>query len=379
MQIWYRVMTQPPCASVDPLDDALLTSAPLLAPQSPIRPPPAPGPTGVARVTPGVGGCNIVLPPSGTTVATQDALHRSSLNDLEPRPRPLIKIETTVAVWIGRASFIGNMLLVIPIIGFMTLAPHDDVSKPTSDMQSVMMPSHERTAKIFSHPLRLIVERQQGFTNELLPLGISLEDISGGETVTLKGLVRGVEVSLGTSLGLDGWRISAVDLDKTWVSAPEGFVGAMDATVNLYSADGKLLQSKAIQFEWISRKEERLTKALSAFEPPPELRPLDADKIAILSKLGRRLLQDGEIAAARLILKRAARAGDAQASLALGMTFDPNFVAQWGVLPDVTQASNWYERANKLGSIEALRHYERLDQAHRSGRGPASPSDLSHQ
>jgi hypothetical protein len=375
MQIWYRVMTQPPCASVDPLDDALLTFAPLLAPQSPIRPPPAPGPTGVARGAPGVGGCNIVLPPSRTTVATQ--VHRSSLNDLE---RPPIKIETTVAVWIGRASFIWNMLLIIPIIGFMTLAPHDDVSKPTSDMQSIMMPSHERTsAEIFSHPLRLIVERQHGFTNELLPLGISLEDTSGGETVTLKGLVSGVEVSLGTSLGLDGWRISAADLDKTWVSAPEGFVGAMDATVNLYSANGKLLQSKAIQFEWIARKEERLTKALSAFEPPPELRPLDADKIAILSKLGRRLLQDGEIAAARLILKRAARAGDAQASLALGMTFDPNFVGQWGVLPNVTQASNWYERANKLGSIEALRHYERLDQAHRSGRGPASPSDLSHQ
>ena len=93
--------------------------------------------------------------------------------------------------------------------------------------------------------------------------------------------MSGVEVSVGTSLGVDGWRISAVDLDKTWVSAPEGFVGVMDATVNLYSANGQLLQSKAIQLEWIARTEERLTKALSAFEPPPELRPLDADKIAV--------------------------------------------------------------------------------------------------
>ena len=378
-------MIQPLCASVDASGDALMTFAPPLAPQSSARPPPAPGTAGVARMAPGVEGCNIDLPPCHDAVeevalAIQGALQRSSLKDPEPGPRPPKKIETAVAVWIGRASFIWNMLLIIPIIGFMTLAPRDDVSKPTGNIQSVMMPSHESTsAEIFYHPLLLIAESRQAFTNELLPLGISLENTSGGETVTLKGLVSGVEVSVGTSLGVDGWRISAVDLDKTWVSAPEGFVGVMDATVNLYSANGQLLQSKAIQLEWIARKEERLTEALSAFEPPPELRPLDADKIAILSKLGQGLLQDGEIAAARSILKRAARAGDAQASLALGMTFDPHFVGQWGVLPDVTQATNWYERASKLGSIEALRHHVRLDHAQRSGRGPASPSDLSHQ
>ena len=90
-------------------------------------------------------------------------------------------------------------------------------------------------------------------------------------------------------------------------------------------------------------------------------------------------LETVSIAAFGAHVKRAARAGDAQASLALGMTFDPHFVGQWGVLPDVTEASNWYERASKLGSIEALQHHVRLDHAQRSGRDPASPSDLSHQ
>src|SRR6266550_5093621 len=122
-------------------------------------------------MAPGVGGCNIDLPPSHdaveeVAVASQGALQRSSLNDPEPGWRPPKKIGTAVAVWIGRASFIWNMLLIIPIIGFMTLAPGDDVSTPTGNIQSVMMPSHERN----SAKLLLIAESQQAFTNELLPL-----------------------------------------------------------------------------------------------------------------------------------------------------------------------------------------------------------------
>jgi TPR repeat protein len=42
-------------------------------------------------------------------------------------------------------------------------------------------------------------------------------------------------------------------------------------------------------------------------------------------------------------------------------------------VPDVAQAYEWYDRASKLGSAEALRHLARLDQARRSGSGPASP------
>jgi hypothetical protein len=127
MQIWYRVMTQPPCASVDPLDDALLTFAPLLAPQSPIRPPPAPGPTGVARGAPGVGGCNIVLPPSRTTVATQDALHRSSLNDLE---RPPIKIETNCPRHlVAKIAIRGRRYHVTAAIDYVRFVELDDIYK----------------------------------------------------------------------------------------------------------------------------------------------------------------------------------------------------------------------------------------------------------
>jgi TPR repeat protein len=63
------------------------------------------------------------------------------------------------------------------------------------------------------------------------------------------------------------------------------------------------------------------------------------------------------------LLKRAANAGNAQAALELGMTFDPASLVERGVVgsaPDVAQARAWYERAMELGSTEASRRLEGL-------------------
>jgi TPR repeat protein len=58
----------------------------------------------------------------------------------------------------------------------------------------------------------------------------------------------------------------------------------------------------------------------------------------------------------RLVLGRAARAGNARAALELGMTFDPKFLGELGVMglrPEIEQARHWYEEASRLGSREA--------------------------
>jgi len=97
--------------------------------------------------------------------------------------------------------------------------------------------------------------------------------------------------------------------------------------------------------------------------PTPGLAPLDPVQIAGLIKLGRDLLKHGDVESARFLLKRAAIAGNAQAALELGLTFDGTVPAQSGVLgigADVGQAREWYERAIKLGSTEASHHLERL-------------------
>jgi TPR repeat protein len=94
--------------------------------------------------------------------------------------------------------------------------------------------------------------------------------------------------------------------------------------------------------------------------PSPEL---TADEIAALLKRGQALAAAGDIAAARLTLRPAAEARDAQAALALGATYDPIVLRSlgiFGVTPDVAMARRWYEKAKAYGSAEAPRRLDLL-------------------
>src|ERR1041385_5070094 len=82
--------------------------------------------------------------------------------------------------------------------------------------------------------------------------------------------------------------------------------------------------------------------------PAPSLRALDPAELSMLLKRGEELIREGDIAAARLMLSRAAEAGDARAALALGATFDADVLRKLGVLGvagDAAQARTWYGKA----------------------------------
>jgi hypothetical protein len=217
----------------------------------------------------------------------------------------------------------------------------------------------------------VVTARQRSYVNELLPLGMWLNDASGKETVTVAGLAEGTELSLGTSRGLAGWVLSGRDLDKTFVAPPRDFVGVMNATVKLSSAGGELLDVQIVQLEWIAKTEDVLRPLVEPAKPPtvvpslpaPVVPSLNPDQIAALVKVGEDLLHNGDVAAARTVRKRAAAAGNARAALELGMTFDQAFLNNWGVVgfdPDLAQAREWYDRAIKLRSPEASCQLERL-------------------
>lgn len=92
------------------------------------------------------------------------------------------------------------------------------------------------------------------------------------------------------------------------------------------------------------------------------IRQLDRDEVRHLVKRGEEFIASGDLAAARLVLQRAAEAGDVQAALALAGTFDPNVLAKLGrqELADAALARLWYERAKQFGSAEAPQRLEQL-------------------
>ncbi|TWB07339.1 hypothetical protein [Bradyrhizobium stylosanthis] len=97
--------------------------------------------------------------------------------------------------------------------------------------------------------------------------------------------------------------------------------------------------------------------------PPEPARTLDADTLAGLMTRARSLIGVGDIAAARLLLERAANAKDATAALLLAQTYDPAVLGTSdarSVTADAAAARDWYQRAATLGSAEARQRLARL-------------------
>jgi len=102
--------------------------------------------------------------------------------------------------------------------------------------------------------------------------------------------------------------------------------------------------------------------------PLPERAPLrlDRQEIATLIKRGEELLNNGDFSSARLLLRRAAEAGSADAALTLGSTYDPLTIQRLGAIgakPDIARARKWYQKAVELGSDSASEQLDKLAQA----------------
>jgi hypothetical protein len=118
-------------------------------------------------------------------------------------------------------------------------------------------------------------------------------------------------------------------------------------------------------------------ESIAVQTPPPPPAPaavdttrptLDADEIAVLLNRGKAFLNEGDVVSARLVLRRAAEAGSAEAALALGASFDPLIIKQTGavgVRADAEQARQWYQKAAALGSNVASRQLANLANASR--------------
>jgi hypothetical protein len=104
--------------------------------------------------------------------------------------------------------------------------------------------------------------------------------------------------------------------------------------------------------------------AVAELTPPGvAVHHLDPDVIASLLRRADALIASGDVAAARLVLRRAADAGDARAAMMLAGTYDPAILEKLGVhgfVPDVAMARSWYEKAKKFGSAEAPQRLEML-------------------
>ena len=104
-------------------------------------------------------------------------------------------------------------------------------------------------------------------------------------------------------------------------------------------------------------------------------RGLSASETRALLTRGDAFRSAGDITSARLYYERAADAGDGQAALQLGATFDPVILGRVDGrlgLADRAQALLWYRRARDLGMVEAEREIKRIETSS-LGAGQSAP------
>jgi hypothetical protein len=253
---------------------------------------------------------------------------------------------------------------------------------------------------------RLVVQTARRPVGEPAPLRLTVRGPANGAVVHIKGLMPGMELSTGNAVGSDAWQISATDLGDAWIGPPEGFVGSADLVAELRLSDDKIVDRQEIKIEWgppISsepaprqfEREEIVAGPTIAREPTqpqsdqeeagprispeptlrqqeepappismvPATRQLDPEEVAVLLKRGKDLIAAGDLAAARLVLKRAADANDVEATLALAATYDPYVLRElkvYSFAADAGMARAWYEKAKQFGSAVALRRLEML-------------------
>ena len=100
-----------------------------------------------------------------------------------------------------------------------------------------------------THP-QLVVQSSHGMSGEPAPLGLEVQGLAEGAVVLIKGLVPGMELSTGGSVGGDAWQLSARDLHYAWIAPPVGFVGSADLIAELRMSNDKIADRKAIHLEW---------------------------------------------------------------------------------------------------------------------------------
>jgi hypothetical protein len=225
---------------------------------------------------------------------------------------------------------------------------------------------------------QLIFDRASSGADVTVPLNASLRGALEGTNLTVAGVPAGATVSPGRQLKSGLWRIEDAQLGSVTVHPPPGFSGKVKLVLELRRADGTIVDRQPVRLDWAGPSREQASTgprptsvplmgaparaATNLVEHTP-VTPLNQHEISVLVLRGEEYLKAGQIAAARLVLQRAADAHDARGTLMLAATYDPIILDRLGVLgltADAEIARFWYEKAKEFGSSEAPRRIEML-------------------
>jgi hypothetical protein len=173
-------------------------------------------------------------------------------------------------------SGVGMLLLTATLVGFLVLFPalwQREATDRSVDFAMLLQLVQSASVQPSGAPIpRLVVDQTGGVTGEPVPLGLTIQGWADGAVVTITGLVAGMTLSTGNSLGANVWQVPATDLGNTWVGPPMGFVGMVDLIAELQLADATVIHRQPIHIEWGSTNP-AVAAQVPALAPVPEAVP----------------------------------------------------------------------------------------------------------
>lgn len=299
---------------------------------------------------------------------------RRARRPLEPEflPPPPPRLRPQKAVGDSFTGLVLRLVAVAVVAALLALVFVGKLSLPARWRESAIEPLKRVVALVIgraepsagangvpaSDTPKLVVEGADAGPQDEIGLGVKLKGAAEGALVFISGLATGTVLSTGRPWGETGWIIQAADIEKTVLRPPRGFSGMMQYTLTLRLADGRSADRQTLRLQW-----DQTANGGAPGRETSAPRQLSAEEIATLLKRGEELFKTGDLAAARLLLQRAAEAHDPVGALALATTYDPNVLEELGVrgvAGDAAAARAWYEKAKEYGSREAPRRLELL-------------------
>jgi hypothetical protein len=294
---------------------------------------------------------------AGGSVVDREALHFDEYEgprSLDPTPMPEIYPPSRPQFKLGAVPHLALAVVAAAIIAFL-------VAERFPDPRTVLW-TNDRSRPILERPQLAVNQQASRVQGDAFPLAAKVAGPVEGVVVFVEGLAAGSALSLGRPLGTTGWWLAAADLPNASIRPPSDFVGLMDVALELRRANDSLLDRKSVHFEWTPQQ----TVAGRQRSMGNPTRQLDRQEVADLTRRGEKFIVAGDLASARLMLRRAAEAGDPRAALMLAATYDPIVLEKVGIqgfapdlvqgfAPDIALAKSWYARAKEFGSTEAVR------------------------
>jgi hypothetical protein len=230
-----------------------------------------------------------------------------------------------------------------------------------------------------------------------------VESIPRNSFLRVRGLPHMIALSEGYAIAPGAWAVPIISLSKLRLAIPVGLSGRSEIGVALVTMEGAIIAeaktSLVIAAAHLIAPNEAPPPAadrpkLPAETPPPappapkaaalpppaapappaapiaparpQISPAAHERATHFMERATAFLEQGNVAAARLFLERAAEEGLAEGALTLGGTYDEAELANMkalGLKPDPSLARRWYERARDLGSRDAAARLSRLGPA----------------